>query len=242
MSDIFVKLLGYSLIPFVTMVVAGAVATFRPPGDRLRSAILHAAAGIIFAAVGLELLPQIVHEHATIFTALGFAAGTAAMLTLRSLSRKLQPAEGGADSVSFAFLGAVAVDLLVDGAMIGVGFATGSKQGIFLTIALSLEAASLGLSVGSTLGGGSRSRAKSIGIIAGVASMFTVGALVCGLPLQGVSQHTLALVTSFGSAALLFLVVEELLTEAHELPESPWLTSAFFAGFLAYLLLELIGG
>lgn len=164
------------------------------------------------------------------------------MLGLRSLSRKHQPEGGGANAISFAFLGAVAADLLVDGAMIGVGFATGSKQGIFLTIALSLEAASLGLSVGSTFNRGLRSRAQSIAIIAGVASMFTVGALACGLPLQGVSQHTLVLVTSFGSAALLFLVVEELLTEAHELPESPWLTGAFFAGFLAYLLLELLGG
>jgi len=44
-------------------------------------------------------------------------------------------------------------------------------------------------------------------------------------------------VLSFGLAALLFLVTEELLTEAHEGPESPWLTSSFFLGFLVFLLL-----
>lgn len=79
-------------------------------------------------------------------------------------------------------------------------------------------------------------------IIVGVASMFTVGALVCGLPLQAVSQLTLALVTSSWFRRTALPRRGELLTEAHELPESPWLTSAFFAGFLAYLLLELIGG
>ncbi len=45
---------------------------------------------------------------------------------------------------------------------------------------------------------------------------------------------------AFGTAALLFLVTEELLTEAHEVKESPLMTSAFFIGFLAVFLLELL--
>ncbi len=36
---------------------------------------------------------------------------------------------------------------------------------------------------------------------------------------------------AFGTAALLFLVTEELLTEAHEVKESPLMTSAFFYRF-----------
>jgi len=50
----------------------------------------------------------------------------------------------------------------------------------------------------------------------------------------------LAGVIAFGAAALLFLVTEELLTEAHEVAENPLLTSAFFVGFLAVFLLELL--
>lgn len=45
---------------------------------------------------------------------------------------------------------------------------------------------------------------------------------------------------SFGLAALFFLVTEELLTEAHEETETLLLTSAFFVGFLLFLLLGMV--
>jgi ZIP family zinc transporter len=55
--------------------------------------------------------------------------------------------------------------------------------------------------------------------------------------LSRLSGEWLELVLSFGLAALLFLVTEELLTEAHEEEETPLLTLAFFGGFLLFLLL-----
>ncbi|MEJ5200907.1 MAG: hypothetical protein WHV66_01625 [Anaerolineales bacterium] len=55
-----------------------------------------------------------------------------------------------------------------------------------------------------------------------------------------ISGALLAGVIAFGAAALHFLVTEELLTEAHEVAENPLLTSAFFVGFLAVFLLELL--
>lgn len=45
---------------------------------------------------------------------------------------------------------------------------------------------------------------------------------------------------SFGSAALLYLVTEELLVEAHEAGETTFAPSMFFAGFLLFLLLGLL--
>mgnify|MGYP000439235608 CR=1 FL=1 len=42
----------------------------------------------------------------------------------------------------------------------------------------------------------------------------------------------------FGTAALLYLVTEELLVEAHEKPDTPLISSMFFVGFLALLTLE----
>lgn len=46
---------------------------------------------------------------------------------------------------------------------------------------------------------------------------------------------------SFGSAALLFLVTEELLVEAHEVSETAARTAMFFAGFLLFLVLGMLG-
>ena len=47
---------------------------------------------------------------------------------------------------------------------------------------------------------------------------------------------------SFGLMALLYLVTEELLVEAHEKPDTPLISSMFFVGFLALLTLEEIMG
>ncbi len=49
----------------------------------------------------------------------------------------------------------------------------------------------------------------------------------------------LELALSLGLAAHLFLVTEELLTEAHEEAETPLLTTSFFGDFLLFLLLRM---
>jgi ZIP family zinc transporter len=224
--------------------VAGALAAFRPPSAAWRSAIMHFAAGVVFAVVAVELLPDITHEHAVGITAAGFALGTAVMLGLRSLTRRAEGRESAEESaknsVPTAFLAATGVDIVVDGLMLGVGFAAGAKEGMLLTVALTLELASLGLATAATLGQSGLARGKTIAICGGLALLFVGGAVGGGVPLQNISGHWLAGVLAFGSAALLFLVTEELLVEAHEVPESPWLTSTFFLGFLLFLLLEML--
>ncbi|MBW8465221.1 MAG: hypothetical protein K0M68_21645 [Acidovorax sp.] len=58
--------------------------------------------------------------------------------------------------------------------------------------------------------------------------------------LSGVNGQALDAVMSFSVAALLYLVTEELLTEAHEVDETPLLTSMFFVGFVALLTIEML--
>jgi ZIP family zinc transporter len=50
----------------------------------------------------------------------------------------------------------------------------------------------------------------------------------------------LAGLLSFGSAALLFLVTEELLIEAHESANTAVTTTMFFVGFLIFELLGML--
>jgi ZIP family zinc transporter len=67
-----------------------------------------------------------------------------------------------------------------------------------------------------------------------------IGAVVGIVVLQGASNEVLELVLSFGLAALLFLVTEELLVEAHEEPETPIATAIFFTGFLVFVILGML--
>jgi ZIP family zinc transporter len=64
----------------------------------------------------------------------------------------------------------------------------------------------------------------------------TVGVLV----LEGVTGAPIAIILAFGSAALLYLVTEELLVKAGKVPETPVSTTLFFVGFLAIFLLDML--
>mgnify|MGYP000915348757 CR=1 FL=1 len=58
------------------------------------------------------------------------------------------------------------------------------------------------------------------------------------LLLGGVGTAAMAAVLAFGAAALLYLVVEELLVEAHEERETVTLGAMFFLGFLVIYVLS----
>ena len=74
----------------------------------------------------------------------------------------------------------------------------------------------------------------------GIASLMIVGAMAGRTLLADASVHTLAGMLSFGCAALLFLVTEELLVEAHESADTAVTTTMFFLGFLIFLLLGML--
>lgn len=46
------------------MIVGGIAAAFHSPGAKVRSGILHFAAGVVFSVVAVELLPDVVRGHA----------------------------------------------------------------------------------------------------------------------------------------------------------------------------------
>jgi zinc transporter, ZIP family len=72
------------------------------------------------------------------------------------------------------------------------------------------------------------------------ALLIGVGALLGVTVLGGLSSNALGGVLAFGSAALLYLVTEELLVEAHSVGETPLMSSLFFAGFLVLLVIEML--
>lgn len=61
-----------------------------------------------------------------------------------------------------------------------------------------------------------------------------------GVTLLGIASETLLdAILAFGLSALLYLVTEELLVEAHEVPETNVQTSMFFVGFILLLTIEM---
>lgn len=166
MITTLVSVLLYVLFPVGAMMVGALIATFRSPGPGVGSAIQHFAGGTVFAAVALELLPDVVRTHAVVSTIVGFAAGVALMLTIRELGKRAEAQSKDKSTGSLGLVIAVGVDITIDGFLIGISFATGAKQGLLLTIALSLELLGLGLATVTALHQAGVSHGRSVGITA----------------------------------------------------------------------------
>jgi ZIP family zinc transporter len=235
--NVFKQVLLFASIPLATMITGGIIATFKKPGGNIRSLILHFAAGVVFSVVGVEILPDIIKNHSPILTITGFVPGLLVMIAVRKLTEGRERAATATGAVPWGLLTGVGVDIFIDGLLLGIGFAAGNTEGILLAVALSLELLSLGMATATELGNNQIRGKKTISLVAGLALVFFTSAALGATILGHASHNVLDIVLSFGLAALLFLVTEELLKEAHEEEETVWHTSAFFGGFLAFVIL-----
>ena len=229
------------VFPVAAAVAGSAAAALRPPGPRVTSAVQHLAAGVVFAAVAGEVLPDLRAEGNLAWAAAGFTTGVAVVLVLGAYSRRQERAatrrRAATAALPVGLLATVGVDLLIDGMLVGLGASLGENQGLILTVALTLEILFLGLAVCVELLELGVPRLRSVAVTAGLGLLTAVGAIGSAALLGGADPSVLAFVLAFGAAALLYLVVEELLVEAHEEVETPLLGAMFFVGFLALYLL-----
>jgi zinc transporter, ZIP family len=246
MSGTIIQAVSFSIAPALGMAGGGALAAWYKPGSSLRSYIQHLAAGIVFAAVGVEILPDVIHHGDPFAVACGFAVGVAGMLAIRALSRRAESSDNSGLGMPWPLIGAVSVDLFVDGMLIGVGFAFGTRQGLLLTIALTGCAVSLGLATAVAVLRPGTTAWHAFRVTSAIAVLPMAGAASGALLTTLLSGGWLVGVLAFTCAALLYLIAEELLVEAHESQdakrESVLTTAIFFAGFLAVLLIDMLLG
>lgn len=222
-------LIYMTIIPVVATIVGAAFALWRRPGKIFTSAVQHLAAGVVFATASSELLPDILHSAGPLTTLIGGGAGIIAMLAIRGLESKLRGPVG--------LLTGIGVDILVDGLVLGIGFATDIRVGILLTIALTFEVLLLGLSSVLALEEAGVSALRRLLMVAALALLLPAGVFLA-TPVSLLPEQIKLGVLTFGLVALLFLVTEELLIEAHEVEERSWVTAMFFVGFLGLILLD----
>lgn len=227
MSQSLLQTLLFTTIPVLAMVGGSAIATFRVPGAKLTSAFQHFAAGVVFAAVAVELMPRLDAIGFPVAMILGFIAGIALMLASKSAFER-----------SGMFV-PMAIDLFIDGLLVAIGFAAGKLGGVVLLIGLTVETLSLGLSTAPSLASQGFARAEAVGILSLVATAIFAGA-AAGHLVAGSSGLLLAGILGFGVAALLYLVTEELLAEAHASPDTTVVTATFFLGFLMPVILAVL--
>jgi ZIP family zinc transporter len=228
------KTLVACVVPIAAAVTGSAWAAWRPPGAKARSAIQHFAAGLVFAVAATELVPDLKTEHRTAAVIFGFSLGVALMLAIQVSVRRF----GGESGSPAATLAVTGIDLVVDGLLIGIGFAGGGAVGPLLAFALTIELLGLGVAVALELLEAGYTRTKVVTTTGALSLLVAVGGLLGSTALAHLGGDALSVVLAFATAALLYLVTEELLSEAHETPDTPALTATFFIGFLLILVLS----
>lgn len=243
MTTPIILVLAYALIPAAATTIGGVAATIRAPGRRTGSAIEHFGAGVILAAAVVELLPDATRSRAVGPIMAGFALAVVLMLGVKALSKRIAPTDDshedeGAPPLPSSLIIVAGVDTLIDGVLLGIGFVAGVKQGILLTLALTVETLALGLSAAAALRPAGVARGRIIGATAVLSLLFAIGAVSGAALLRGISGPALTTLFAFGAAVLIYLVTEELLVEAHEVPETALAMTLFFVGFAALTVLN----
>lgn len=216
------------------------MAIWKTPSARVSSMIQHLAAGVLFAALSTELIPDLVHRRLPWVTLAGFSAGVLLMLAVKHLAELAGQRRVTTTTGSKSLIATLGVDILIDGLLIGMGFAVGQSQGMLLTFALALEVFFLGLAASAALKSAGGSRRAAAMVVAVFCALLLIGAAMGAGILAVASPAWIDAVLAFGLAALLYLVTEELLVEAHEVPETPFQASMFFLGFIVLFVIEML--
>jgi ZIP family zinc transporter len=221
------------VFPVLAGMIGGAVAVARTPPATLVGGVQHFAAGVVMAAVAGEVLPDLRAKGSLSLIIVGFCAGVAVLVAMRQFEGDDEDDGDEANgAIPIGFLAVVTVDLFIDGLLVATGATVSRRTAVIIAVALTIEVLFLGLSVALRLTGAGVPKVRAAVITGGVSLVTAVGAVLGALVLRNAGDAVLTLVLAFAAAALLWLVVEELLVEAHETPERPWMAVMFFAGFL----------
>ncbi|MCB2178013.1 MAG: ZIP family metal transporter [Actinomycetales bacterium] len=247
--------LGLAALPALGNFAGGALAEFFRVSDRTLSLALHLAAGIVLAVVGLELMPEALAGSPAWVPMLAFVAGGAAFIGLDRVAVFVQARLGrpdedatGSRTRAVGIFSGVSMDLFSDGVMIGTGAVI--NPGLGLLLALGQVPADLpeGFAAIATLRRAGIRRRQRMLLAASFTIPIMLGATLGYFALRDAPEIVTLSVLALTGGALTAVVVEEMVSEAHEGETSrlgPVLLTAGFALFAAvsvYLGQSALGG
>lgn len=229
------------LIPAASILIGSIVGVKLKLSTTPRAVMLAVAAGLVSASVITDIVPTInesKQSHAReLFVMLGIALGAAIMLVLRRVEPDKKVCDPGdkvcertrkKEGFPLTLVVAIAVDMFVDGIVIGQGLH--GKMSIGFIAAMTVE----GLLVSSTImnmvrdrGGAMKEYAMAFGIMAGSSLLGVFSGHWLGKKLGPVGK------SGFMGAALsvvIWIVVMELMPEALEQNDSWWVPAIWLTG------------
>jgi ZIP family zinc transporter len=235
--------MGLAALPALANFAGGGLAELFRVSARALSLALHLAAGIVLAVVGLELMPEALNASAPWLPLLAFVAGGAAFIGLDRVVGYVQGRLGGDEEQkgAFAIFGGVSLDLFSDGVMIGTGTVINPALGLLLALGQMPADLPEGFAAVATMRNAGVKRRTRLLLTAGFAVPILFGAALGYLALRDAPEVVTLSVLALTGGALVAVVVEEMVSEAHEGETSQlgpvFLTAGFalFAAISVYL-------
>ncbi|MFW7382218.1 MAG: ZIP family metal transporter [Oligoflexus sp.] len=209
-------------------------------GKRLNLA-LHAAAGILFAVVGVELIPRALQEAPPWQVVLLFLLGGVAIIGIKAIISSLQKRQGAneeADRSSMIYF-SVAVDLFSDGLLIGAGSTVSFELALLLALAQVSADIPEGFATMVTFKRHGYSRRTRILLSAGFIVPVLSAAAFSYLVLRDQDPAFQVLGLAFAAGMLIVGAAEDMMPEAHEsADDTPLSQLIFVTGFGLFTLLS----
>jgi zinc transporter, ZIP family len=224
-----------ALLPFVGNFSGAVLAETLSPSAAWRNRALHAAAGIVFAVVAVEVMPEALDVLSGWQIAIAFLVGGAVYLSAQAI---IERRTEGDERMWMIYL-AVATDLFGDGLLIGSGTAVAASLGLTLAVGQVLADLPEGAAATITFQANDVPRRKRLLLAASFFLPVVGGAALSYLTLRNQSEgaQMAALVATSGLFAV--AVFEDMITEAHDASEDTRTSTAFLLlGFAAFTLVS----
>lgn len=240
----FVLVVVLAALPAAGNFLGGLASEVVDVSERVLGLALHLAAGIVLAVVGLELMPEALNASPPWVPILAFVGGGVFFIGIERAIGFVKGRLGGGEEASgpLAIFTGVSLDLFSDGVMIGT--ATLLNPGLGLLLALGQVPADVpeGFAAVATLRRAGIRRRTRILMALGFTVPILVGAALGYFALRAAPDVLTLSVLALTGGALTSVVVEEMITEAHEGGTSHLDPVALTAGFALFALISVYLG
>ncbi|MGQ1797049.1 ZIP family metal transporter [Kocuria oceani] len=240
----FVLVLVLAAMPAAGNFLGGLAAEAVSISDKALSLALHLAAGIVTAVVGLELMPEALAASVPWVPITAFVGGGALFMGLEKLIHSIQHRLGAGENSSgpLAIFTGVSLDLFSDGVMIGTATVLNPSLGLLLALGQVPADVPEGFAAIATLRRAGIARRTRVLMALGFAAPILVGASLGYFALRQAPELFTLSVLAMTGGALTSVVVEEMLTEAHEGETSVWGPILLTGGFAVFALISVYVG
>lgn len=143
-------------------------------------------------------------------------------------------------SFPWLLLGPIAVDMFVDGLLLALAIHSQNSTGYIIGAAFAIETSVLGCTASATLKQKRISSSLILLICFAFGLLLFIGALAGALVISFMPISFFLAILTFGTASLLYLVIDVLLIEAREKRQTVLVKSWFYCGFFIVLLMHVM--